>query len=449
MRCPACDSPGYGALFGFPTPENMLLGCEACGNVATSTGRAPTDDEIRSFLSQIDQGRFLEAVRTAERDMATRTGDAAHAQAFYAVFYRWFERGLASDFANLVLTDRRKGITAGETPAELDAELDPDAWSTFLKLMARYPAYRAPTTYAAYGRDFCMFRGWCFEEGELALPASAENVASYVQARGREVKPSTVKRELAAISFVHRIAQVYDPTSHIEVKMAIGDLERSKGNRTRPRAAVRHQAVDEGRAVTIDKLLKACDNSLTGLRNKALLSLQLDAGLRASELLRIQAGDFKRELVPGGGSAMFVFIEKSKTDQRRLGSERLLSAATWEHIQAWKAASKISAGFLFRPIIGGKVNLARNHPLKVRSYRDTVKAIARAAQLPVKLQEQLSTHSFRIGAAEELRAAGGSGDDVMKAFDMKDPRTAARYAQHLPLIETPQLQVVEKRRLPD
>lgn len=445
MRCPACDSPGYAALFGFPTPENMLLGCDACGNVATSTGRAPTDDEIRSFLSQIDQGRFLEAVRTAERDMATRTGDRAHARAFFADLFAWFERGLASDFASLVLSDRREAAAAGETPAELD----PDAWSTFRTLMVRYPAYRAPATIKAYGRDFGEFRDWCFEEGELALPASADSVASYVRARGCKVKPSTVKRELAAIAFVHRIAQVYDPTSHIEVRMAAGDLERTKGNRTRPRAAVRHQAVDEGRAVTIDKLLEACDNSLTGVRNKALLSLHLDAGLRASELLRIQAGDFKRDRVPGGGSAMFVFIEKSKTDQRRLGSERLLSAATWKHIQAWKAASKISAGFLFRPIIGGKVNLARNHPLKVRSYRDTVKAIARAAQLPVKLQEQLSTHSFRIGAAEELRAAGGSGDDVMKAFDMKDPRTAARYAQHLPLIETPQLQVVEKRRLPD
>jgi|GEM_PF-5244223 len=438
--CPACQSPDYDFLLGFAAKRDPLFGCGSCGHIGLSSGVQPTSAQIKNYLRQIDQGAFLEKLKKEETELAARTGDKDFARRYYDPLYAWFETGLAPAFAELVYHDT----------SEDDHELEPQAWSLFKKRMLQYPGYLSPNTLRAYARDFRTFRNWCRKTGCKAIPANGESVANYIKHRGQVVKPTTIKRELAAISMVHRVAECYNPADHIEAKMALKEQVRIKGLRSEQKAPVRHQVVEESREVTVDRLIEACADTLLGLRDRALLSVGMDAGVRGSELIKLKVDDFRIRTATKDGqpTAMHqIFIEKSKTDQERVGSWRLISAAAREHVDTWLEAAGISGGYVYRAVYRGTVNPDRDTPISERNYRAIVKRVAQSAGLPQDLVRQLSTHSFRIGAVQELAAQGGNLGDVMRAFDMKDVRTAARYAQGLDLVSNPQLEVVRRREI--
>jgi hypothetical protein len=102
------------------------------------------------------------------------------------------------------------------------------------------------------------------------------------------------------------------------VKLRLRAIRREKGTaqaQARPlrfKGPVRDVERDSPRGLNVRALLEACAGDLPGLRDRALLSVAYDTGLRASELVAISINDILEALDP---EARLLAIARSKGDQ--------------------------------------------------------------------------------------------------------------------------------------
>lgn len=87
---------------------------------------------------------------------------------------------------------------------------------------------------------------------------------------------------------------------------------------------------------------------MTGLRNRALLSLAYYTGLRASELVAVQRGHVIAATDP---EARLLTVPRSKGESSGDGATASLSPGTVRAVEVWAAAAGIAAGLLFRCVI--------------------------------------------------------------------------------------------------
>jgi site-specific recombinase XerD len=257
-------------------------------------------------------------------------------------------------------------------------------------------------TRRAYRSDFRIFTVWCLARGLEAMPAAATTVARFLssQADGGK-KSSTIGRRAAAIGYAHKLAGFEPPTGAETVKAVVRGIRRTIG------AAPVRKAPATADVVT--QMLSHCPDTLTGLRDRALLSLGFAGAFRRSELVALRVEDLTA--APDG---LRVMIRKSKTDQDGLGQEiaipRGCRIEPVKAIEAWLAASGITTGFIFRPILkGGRL---QNEALSGHSAAALVKAYAKRAGLDPAL---FAGHSLRSGF---LTSSAESGASVLKMVEV-------------------------------
>ncbi len=317
-------------------------------------------------------------------------------------------------------------------------------------------AAMADATKAAIASDLDCWRDWCMCEGRTPIPAEPEDLVRYVNdldAKGK--KPSTLARRMASIASIHRILGLATPTDAPIARNALKAVRRRRGVSQRQAAPLRlGKALDPHAAsgFTLSALLDACDGDLQGLRDAALLSLGYDAGLRVSELTRVEAKHIERQ---EDGSAT-LFIPFSKTDQEQEGAWAWLSPETVRRVDAWRATSGLEQGLLFRRVgidrrrmrqsadqaapaqttySIGKTALTRQgvngiyRRIAIRAYEQGLVTLP-----PGKLAEAvqaLSSHSLRVGLTQDLFAAGEDGLGIAQALRWSSPTTALRYGRKL------------------
>ena len=139
----------------------------------------------------------------------------------------------------------------------------------------------APNTLRAYRSDMLEFIDFVGQLGPDGFPYSSQMVCSHLtECAQTGIKTSTVKRKVASISAIHRLAGYPDPTKSPEVKLTMRKIERQLGNRFK-------QAYPITRSL-LDKLLAVYDNELRGKRNRALLLLAYDTMRRRSALVSLR-----------------------------------------------------------------------------------------------------------------------------------------------------------------
>ena len=267
--------------------------------------------------------------------------------------------------------------------------------------------------------DLERFAAWCAERGSRPLPARPETVAAYIEAASKGRAPSTVRRHVSSIAVAHRAAGEPSPLEHAEVRRALGRVRRRKGSRQR-------QA--EGLTWALRRrLIEAAGDRLIDVRNRAMLAVAYDAMLRRSELVALEVVDVT---VDRGGSAS-VLVRRAKTDPEGGGAVLYLHGDTVRMLREWLAASGIGEageGPLFRSVRkGGRVGGALHAGQVPRIY----KAMARRAGLPAEVVDRLSGHSPRVGAAQDMVAAGVGLPAIMQAGRWRSPRMVQRYTERL------------------
>lgn len=385
--------------------------------------------------------------------------------------------------------DATVDVTIGLTPAAMP-EL---AWTATqmraeerivinADLIAAFQAASSPHSIRALKSDLEAFDLWCRRMKRVALPATPEIVADYLDARaGQGAKPASLGRYKASIAKIHQLLDLKDPTQADLVKLRLRAIRREKGTaqaQARPlrfKGPVRDVERDNPRGLNVRALLEACADDLPGLRDRALLSVAYDTGLRASELVAIRIDDMLEALDP---EARLLAIARSKGDQEGEGATAYLSPRSVRAVAAWREAGGIDAGPLFRRVQVRRYKAraaVKGRPIDSISGRETwdlrkklskpaVKArveydVGAAALHPGsigpiwraiiqrafdrgalgdltaddlgRLLKGISAHSTRVGLNQDLFVAGEDLAGIMDALRWKSPRMPLTYNRNL------------------
>jgi integrase/recombinase XerD len=281
-------------------------------------------------------------------------------------------------------------------------------------------AYSA-NTIRSYRADFTIFEAWCQQEHRAALPATPETVANFVLAQSKSAAPATVCRRRASIAKIHRLLKFDSPVSSEEVNLATRTVFRQRGRR-------QNQAL--GLTSTLkQRLISACSADLRGLRDCALISVGYDTLCRRAELVQLQI-DALTVKIDGSGT---ILVRKSKTDKFGDGRLAYLSAEALTHLQSWLDVAHLETGPIFRRIHRTQLMRDALHPYSVARI---LKNVARDAGLDKNLIAKLSGHSMRVGAAQDMAAAGIDLGAIMHAGGWKSPDMVMRYIEHLEIAKS-------------
>lgn len=320
----------------------------------------------------------------------------------------------------------------------------------------------APNSWRALRADLGVFAEWARQTGAVPLPASPASVAAFLRdqaAAGKKV--ATLARYASSIGRAHALADLADPTRAELVRLELKAQRRALGVRQQQARGLRFRGeVADPRlagtgpmGVCVEAMLAAAADDVQGRRDRALLSLAFDTGLRRSEIVAARWAHVE----PASAGTGRLFVPRSKADQEGAGAYAFLSARTMQALGAWRAACGASARPPANPLPETPV-FRRLHHARDRTgavvwtpgraalsgqsvtlvYRAMLDA-ARAAGLLDTLgqadfedwRRTLSAHSTRVGLTQDLFAAGEDLAGIMHALRWKSPQQPARYAQAL------------------
>jgi len=282
-------------------------------------------------------------------------------------------------------------------------------------------------TLKAWRCDCAVFGGYCEPMGLSPLPAAPDTVAGFVlHCKEANKKPATVRRYLSTIARFHRAAQLFNPCAAEAVQMEVKGMTNEVSSRQR-------QARGVGMA-EIQAFLNSPGDNFPTLRERAMLCVAYDAMTRRSELIAIDVEDVK--FLPDGTGRLL--IRRSKTDQAGEGHIAYLSRQTVRHLRVWLKRAGIKDGPVFRRIIGrGTVTYNRQGKgriggrLSPEAVARAFKAVAKYLKMPAEDVEQISGHSVRVGATQDLLALNMDLASVMREGRWTTVRMPMRYGEHV------------------
>ena len=286
---------------------------------------------------------------------------------------------------------------------------------TIVKIEGAY----APSTIRAYRADFTDFIHFCHERNGNALPTEPHLVVQYIcQLTGSSRSSASIRRALCGLSAIHKLNRFTDPTKDPDVTIEMRRMHRKLGRSSSQAGSIN--------ADTLDKLLLATDDSIRGIRDRALLLVAYDTLCRRSELVSLQVKDVKINM-KNGIETSSILLRKSKTDQDSIGKWLHLSPRAHQALMAWIKHLPEKQGMLF-------CGLNRSFDLSLNIGAGQInriyKGIARKAGLDESEIQGISGHSMRVGAAQDLLNAGASMPIIMQRGRWSKTDTVMRYVEH-------------------
>ena len=204
-----------------------------------------------------------------------------------------------------------------------------------------------------------------------------------------------------------------DRTRTEEVYLAIRRLKRAKCLEQRQAVGINHEI--------LIKMIAVQPDTLAGTRNRALLSLGYDFLARRSELVSIRDDDLK--FTPDG--ALQGMIRKSKTDQYGKGRLVFGSERSAELVRKWLRLKPREIQPVFCAINHGK---CEDRAICDRNVNDIIKrSVVKVKRCERPSDLEVSGHSLRVGAAQDLLVKGYDLAAIMRAGGWSDPSTVSRY----------------------
>jgi integrase len=176
----------------------------------------------------------------------------------------------------------------------------------------------------------------------------------------------------------------------------------------------------------LDKMVAATDDSLRGIRDKSILLVAYDSLCRRSELVSLEFED----LVINNNENLRLKLRKSKTDPDGIGKNLYLSIEAQNALKDWIIKSKIFSGKIFRAITAtGKIRDSLSSSHVGRIY----KKIARLSMVDQSIIKNISGHSLRVGAAQDLMLSKASLPTIMNRGRWTKADTVMRYIENVNL----------------
>ena len=286
--------------------------------------------------------------------------------------------------------------------------------------IARIEGAYAHSTIRAYKADFGKFIEFCEECNEGALPALPSSIANFIIELSNDKRSSAgIRRALCGLSAIHKLNRFDDPTKDPDVSLEMRRMHRKLGRSSSQAGSIN--------ADTLDKLLLATDDSIRGIRDRALLLVAYDTLCRRSELVSLQVKDVKIN-IKNDIETSSILLRKSKTDQDSTGKWLHLSQRAHLALVEWMKELPEGQEYLMVGIgRGGRISRSSLNSGQVnRIY----KRIARDAGLDKLVIEGISGHSMRVGAAQDLLNSGASMPIIMQRGRWTKTDTVMRYLEH-------------------
>lgn len=278
------------------------------------------------------------------------------------------------------------------------------------KKAAGFVAQGVPVnTQRAYATDWAVFTDWCRKHRVQPMPAQPQVVAAFIADQASTLKPSSIRRRLAAIAKMHSVQGHPSPCSAEPVPATLKGIEATLGVRQQGKAPATLDVIERLVATPVCRV-----DTLEGLRNRAMLLVGFAGAFRRSELTGILASD-----LTWSDQGVVVLVRRSKTDQRGEGKTKAIPfvdgpLCAAKALQAWLVASGCTVGAVFR----GFTNSGTLRPtaLSPDAVAVLVKAAAEAAGLD---PSQFAGHSLRAGHVTQARASGVSDAVTMSTTGHK------------------------------
>ena len=274
----------------------------------------------------------------------------------------------ASTLANANLNDLKIRID----PRELLA-------NTLVKIEGAY----AYASIRAYRADFNAFIQFCAECNEDALPALPSSIANFIiKLLNNKRSSAGIRRAICGISTIHKLNRMDDPTKDPDVTIEMRRMHRKLGRSAKQAGSINLD--------TLDKMLSATDDSIRGMRDRALLLVAYDTLCRRSELVSLQVKDVKIT-IKNGIESTSILLRKSKTDQDSMGKILRLSQRGGVALMEWvkelpEGQEKIITGINRANVIGSAVGAGQINRIYKRIARAAVGSCIKCKLAPHKLQ---------------------------------------------------------------
>ena len=315
-------------------------------------------------------------------------------------------------------------------PVPAAARIWDDQPDLFERLRRRLASYAA-NTQKALNADWKVWRAWCAECGRRPFPAAPGDIIDFVLAHSPPLvtdttgavsmaidsrapnirRATTVQRYLASLSVLHRVADQPDPTWHQDVKAVRRLIMRGRGM-PEQKAPLRW--------IDVERALSMLGDSPRELRTKAMVAIAYTTLARRAELIALRVED-----VTWGDDDGAVTLRTKGGDIQ----ERYLAPEARRALQAWLTAAAIQEGSIFRRI--ERSGAIGDRALTSAEVARAFKWIAKVIGFDSERIAQIGAHSTRIGAAQDLTAAGAALPEIMLAGGWRSPQMPAHYARKL------------------
>jgi integrase len=223
------------------------------------------------------------------------------------------------------------------------------------------------------------------------LPAAHDQALVDGGFKGRLGTPAlaTVLHRLSVLSKAHQVRGVTNTVQDAKVRDLIA--------KTRRAYAKRGVVPDKKAAITLEPLqamLATCDDSLRGVRDRALLLFAWSSGGRRRSEVTDATMENTRRIGPRAYSFTLLHSKTNQTGAVRADSEKPILEEAADALAAWISRAGLKDGPIFRRVRrGGKVG----EPLAPAAVRDIVQERARLAGL----EPEFAAHSLRSGFVTE------------------------------------------------
>lgn len=275
-------------------------------------------------------------------------------------------------------------------------------------------AATSDNTRRAYQSDIRHFENWGGQ-----LPATTECILRYLHAFAETLNPRTLSRHITAIKQWHRYQNFPDPTQLPVVGKTLTGIARVHG---KPKDKAEPLLPEH--LIKITEYLRA-QNTLTSMRDNALLQLGFLGAFRRSELIAIKVDHINWQK-----EGIEILIPKSKTDQENSGqycaipngNEKLCAIAA---LKQWIENAKINDGYIFRRIYkGGQVCDTNLTPTSVNTILKK-----HAVAVGIENTSNFSSHSMRRGLATTASRDGVAIAAIMRQGRWKQVDTVMEYIE--------------------
>ena len=293
----------------------------------------------------------------------------------------------------------------------------------------------SPNTQRAYRTGWRSWTKWANARGLPTFPADPGHLQSWLATLWQEgKKPTTLRAYRSAVAYRHRRIPGPNPAHFFEVNQMLEGISRqaaADGFAPRQAAPLRWRLVE----LIIDTADTPRYNRPGGRKETchearqravvdiAIVTLAHDALLRGGELLALKWTDID---LPEGGGRGTVLIRRSKTDQHGQGEAVAISEFTCRALARLRPADAQPDDPIF--------------DLSPNTLTRRIKAAAQAAGID---PSGISSHSLRVGMAQDLAASGVDMAGLMLAGRWKSPATVIRYIRNLAVHHTPAAQYLE------